>query len=76
MNETQNPFDEEAGTFVVLSNHEEQRSLWPVFAIVPDGWTIVHGPDSRQACVDHIESTWTDLRPLSLRAQLGQPLPL
>ncbi|MFJ4171517.1 MbtH family protein [Paenarthrobacter sp. NPDC089714] len=71
MSEIQNPFDEETGTFLVLTNSEEQHSLWPGFAAVPAGWTTVHGPDSRQGCVEHIERSWTDLRPLSLRAHIS-----
>ncbi|MER5556993.1 MbtH family protein [Streptomyces sp. NPDC058961] len=62
-----NPFDDETGTFYVLVNDEEQHSLWPSFATVPDGWRIVFGADERAACLTHIEEKWTDLRPRSLR---------
>ncbi|GLZ00496.1 MbtH family protein [Actinoplanes sp. NBRC 103695] len=62
-----NPFDDPEGRFLVLVNHEEQHSLWPSHRAVPAGWRIVHGEDSRQACLDHIEHHWTDLRPLSAR---------
>lgn len=61
-----NPFDEESGTFLVLVNSEGQHSLWPASVQVPDGWKAVHGPDSRQACLDYVESHWTDMRPKSL----------
>lgn len=61
-----NPFDDPEGTFLVLRNHEDQRSLWPAFAAVPAGWEVEHGPDSRQACLDHVTRTWTDMRPRSL----------
>ncbi|KPI30281.1 MbtH domain protein [Actinobacteria bacterium OK074] len=61
-----NPFDDENGTFVVLVNDENQHSLWPVFAEVPAGWNVAHGPDSRAACLEHIETNWTDMRPASL----------
>ncbi|GAA0272113.1 MbtH family protein [Streptomyces polychromogenes] len=61
-----NPFDNEDGTFLVLRNDEDQLSLWPDFADVPAGWTTVFGPDRRQPCLDHIEATWTDMRPRSL----------
>ncbi|GAB2830982.1 mycobactin NRPS accessory protein MbtH [Actinocorallia aurea] len=63
-----NPFDDENGTFLVLVNAEGQHSLWPVFADVPAGWTTAHGPDTRQACLDHVERNWTDMRPASLVA--------
>ncbi|MBW4716882.1 MbtH family protein [Saccharothrix obliqua] len=61
-----NPFDDEAGTFLVLVNDEGQHSLWPEFAEVPAGWAVAHGPDTRQACVEYVEREWTDLRPRSL----------
>jgi MbtH protein len=64
-----NPFDDADGTFLVLVNDENQHSLWPQFAPVPDGWRNIFGPDGRQACLDYIETNWTDLRPASLIAQ-------
>ncbi|PPI99964.1 MbtH family protein [Nocardia nova] len=62
-----NPFDDDNGRFSVLINPEEQYSLWPVFAEVPDGWSVVFGEDSRDACIEYIEKNWTDMRPKSLR---------
>ncbi|WP_438485393.1 MbtH family protein [Streptomyces sp. S186] len=67
-----NPFDDDNGTFYVLVNDENQHSLWPVFAEVPAGWTIVFGEDSRQACLDHVEKNWTDMRPASLIRAMEQ----
>ncbi|MEV0619363.1 MbtH family protein [Nonomuraea sp. NPDC050404] len=67
-----NPFDDENGIFLVLVNDEEQHSLWPSFIDVPDGWTVVHGPESRQSCLEHIERHWVDMRPKSLRVQMDQ----
>lgn len=61
-----NPFDDEDGEFVVLVNHENQHSLWPTFAEVPAGWNRVHGPETRQSCLDYIDEQWTDMRPKSL----------
>ncbi|MEU1704724.1 MbtH family protein [Streptomyces sp. NPDC005706] len=61
-----NPFDDEAGVFFVLRNEEGQYSLWPESIEVPAGWTAVHGPDGRQACLALIEQDWTDMRPRSL----------
>ncbi|MCF3122737.1 MbtH family protein [Streptomyces arenae] len=66
-----NPFENPDGRYVVLVNHEGQHSLWPVFAEVPDGWTVAHPEDSRQACLDYIEENWTDMRPKSLVEQMG-----
>lgn len=67
-----NPFDDDNGTFYVLVNDENQHSLWPVFAEVPDGWTIVFGEESRQACLDYVEKNWTDMRPTSLIRAMEQ----
>ncbi|MEH0401371.1 MbtH family protein [[Kitasatospora] papulosa] len=61
-----NPFEDENGTYLVLVNDEGQHSLWPAFADVPAGWTVTHQEDTRQACLDHVERNWTDLRPKSL----------
>jgi MbtH protein len=61
-----NPFDDEAGTFHVLVNEEGQHCLWPAFAQIPDGWNAVLSDASRAEALDHIERTWTDLRPRSL----------
>lgn len=62
-----NPFDDDAGTFYVLTNAEEQFSLWPAFAEVPAGWRVVFGESTRADCLAHIEENWTDMRPRSLR---------
>jgi MbtH protein len=61
-----NPFDDPDGTFLVLANDEGQHSLWPAFAEVPAGWTIVHDRDTRAACLAYVDEHWTDMRPLSL----------
>ncbi|MGJ6965339.1 MbtH family protein [Streptosporangium sp. G11] len=66
-----NPFDDEGASFLVLVNTEGQHSLWPAFADVPPGWEIAHGEDSRAACLAYVESSWTDMRPRSLVAEMG-----
>ena len=62
-----NPFDDEDGVFFVLINDEEQYSLWPTFADVPQGWRVVFGESTRADCLAYVEETWGDLRPKSLR---------
>ncbi|MFC0431831.1 MbtH family protein [Kutzneria buriramensis] len=61
-----NPFEDQDGTYLVLVNDENQHSLWPAAIDVPAGWRVAHGPDARQACLDHVEANWTDMRPKSL----------
>jgi len=65
-----NPFEDENGTFLVLVNAENQHSLWPSTVDVPAGWRVVHGEDTRAACLEYVEKHWTDLRPASLVAAM------
>ncbi|BAX92556.1 MbtH family protein [Mycobacterium shigaense] len=62
-----NPFDDDRGDFYVLVNHEDQHSLWPRFADLPAGWNVIYGKADRAACLDYVESNWTDMRSRSLR---------
>lgn len=63
-----NPFENDAARFLVLTNSEDQHSLWPANIAVPDGWSIAYGEASRADCLAYIESSWTDMRPKSLQA--------
>ncbi|MFD9608441.1 MbtH family protein [Streptomyces sp. NPDC059083] len=56
------------GTQLVVRNHELQYSLWPADRELPAGWEPEGFSGERQECLDHIERTWTDMRPLSARA--------
>ena len=64
------PFDDENASYLVLSNSEEQHSLWPASLEVPAGWLRRHGPDGRAACLAYIETHWVDMRPRSLIAAM------
>ncbi|MEU4615581.1 MbtH family protein [Streptomyces umbrinus] len=66
-----NPFDDENGRFYVVVNDEDQHSLWPVFAEVPEGWRVVFGEADRAECLEYVEQNWTDLRPKSLREAMA-----
>jgi uncharacterized protein YbdZ (MbtH family) len=69
-----NPFDDQDGRFLVLVNDEEQYSLWPTFAGVPAGWSVVFGgPDGtdRDSALFYVAENWTDMRPRSLREQMN-----
>jgi len=61
-----NPFEVQDAPYTVLRNEEDQHSLWPAFADVPSGWTVVHGPDGREECMDYVRENWTDVRPRSV----------
>jgi MbtH protein len=51
----------------VVVNHEEQYSIYPADRELPPGWRAEGVTGDKEACLDHIEKIWTDMRPLSLR---------
>jgi MbtH protein len=61
-----NPFEDPAAKYLVLVNDEGQHSLWPAFAEVPAGWTVVLKESDRATALDYVEQNWTDMRPKSL----------
>jgi MbtH protein len=67
-----NPFDNEDGNYLVLTNDEGQYSLWPAEIKIPQGWLRAHGPCGRAERVDLVEASWTDLRPRSLATLTDQ----
>jgi len=58
--------------YAVVINHEEQYSIWPTYRPVPNGWHATGMTGTEQECIAHIETVWTDMRPLSLRRFLEQ----
>ncbi|ADB33156.1 MbtH domain protein [Kribbella flavida DSM 17836] len=54
----------------VVRNDEQQYSIWPLGRDLPPGWAEVGISGSEEDCLEYIERTWTDLRPLSLRRTL------
>ncbi|OLR93669.1 MbtH family protein [Actinokineospora bangkokensis] len=67
-----NPFDNTDGRFLVLVNTENQHSLWPVFAEVPDGWSVALTESSHTDALAFVERNWTDMRPASLVAAMDR----
>jgi MbtH protein len=61
------------GSHYVVVNDEEQYSIWPSDRPVPAGWQTVGEPRPEEACLDWIETHWTDMRPRSVRERLAQP---
>ncbi|ACZ85400.1 MbtH family protein [Streptosporangium roseum] len=53
--------------YLVVRNDEEQYSIWPAGRNLPAGWHEAGFSGAKQECLDHIETVWTDMRPLSLR---------
>lgn len=58
--------------YTVVVNDEEQYSIWPADREVPAGWRTVGVSGSKEECLAHIETVWTDMRPLSLRRQMSE----
>ena len=58
--------------YQVVINDEEQYSIWPTYRDLPSGWYTVGKNGSEQACLDYIETVWTDMRPRSLREFMQQ----
>ncbi|WP_080517059.1 MbtH family protein [Allorhizobium ampelinum] len=53
--------------YAVIVNEEGQHSLWLAEKPIPRGWRLQMGPDSRETCLQYVDSNWTDMRPLSLQ---------
>jgi MbtH protein len=68
-----NPFDDDEAMFFVVVNDQEQHSLWPAAIDVPAGWRVVFGADTRGHCLAHIDRSWTDMRPKTLREAMARP---
>jgi MbtH protein len=61
--------------FVVVLNDEEQYSIWPEGRAIPAGWRAADCQGPKDACLAYITTVWTDMRPLSLRRQMGTTRP-
>jgi MbtH protein len=55
--------------FRVVVNSEGQYSIWPLPLAIPYGWADVGWTGEQDDCLAYIENTWTDMRPVSIRAQ-------
>ena len=68
-----NDYDSEDTTiYKVVVNHEEQYSIWPADRDLPLGWSAAGQAGTKAQCLAHIETVWTDMRPLSLRKKMEQ----
>jgi MbtH protein len=62
---------EDATIYRVVVNDEEQYSIWPEYKEIPAGWRDVGKQGPKADCLAYIKEVWTDMRPLSLRKQMG-----
>jgi MbtH protein len=63
--------DEDTTMYRVVVNHEEQYSIWPVERDLPPGWRDAGKEGRKDQCLAFVNEHWTDMRPLSLRKQMG-----
>jgi MbtH protein len=69
--------EEDARTYKVVLNHEEQYSIWLSDREIPRGWRDAGKQGSKTECLAYIKEVWTDMRPLSLRQHmLGTETPV
>lgn len=59
--------DDDGRTYLVVVNHEEQYSIWPVDVPMAGGWRTEGMRGTKAECLAYIEQVWSDMRPLSLR---------
>ena len=59
--------DKDDDLYRVVVNDEEQYSIWPLDREIPDGWRDGGFQGPRKECLEHIDRTWLDMRPKSLR---------
>ena len=61
--------------YVVVVNHEKQYSIWPADREKPLGWRDTGKSGAKAECLAYFGEVWTDMRPLSLRKQMGDAAP-
>lgn len=64
--------DDNDRRYDVVSNDEEQYSVWPVDHPLPIGWEQVGKTGLKADCLAYIAEVWTDLRPKSLREHMDR----
>lgn len=64
--------DQDDRQYTVVTNHEEQYSIWFADQEIPAGWREVGQVGTKPECLAYIDEVWTDMRPLSLRRQMEE----
>ncbi len=62
---------EDKKLYKVVVNQEGQYSVWPQDKVNAPGWREAGKSGARAECLAFIKEVWTDMRPLSLRKQMG-----
>ncbi len=58
--------------YVVVHNEEDQYSIWPAGRALPAGWFDAGFAGPEDACLSHVDTVWTDMRPRSARGAAGE----
>lgn len=58
--------------FIVVVNDEEQYSIWAADRDLPAGWHTAGFEGTKEECLAHVDSVWTDMRPRSLRLAMSE----
>ena len=67
--------EDDRTVYRVVRNQEEQYSIWRADRENPLGWQDAGPRGTKEECLAYIERVWTDVRPLSLRRQMGEANP-
>ncbi|MFF7990865.1 MbtH family protein [Kitasatospora xanthocidica] len=59
--------DDADTVFQVVTNEQDQYSIWFADRALPAGWAATGATGTKQECLKHIEQVWTDMRPRSVR---------
>ncbi len=65
---------EEDTKYKVVVNDEGQYSIWVADRPNALGWRDAARSGTRTACLAYIKEVWTDMRPLSLRKKMDNPV--
>ncbi|HXQ73961.1 MAG TPA: MbtH family protein [Pyrinomonadaceae bacterium] len=60
--------------YKVVVNHEQQYSIYPAERANPLGWNDAGKTGLKSECLAYIKEVWTDMRPLSLRLRMMDPI--
>ena len=64
--------EEDARSYAVVINDEEQYSIWLADREIPAGWRAAGVSGTKAECLKHIQEVWTDMRPASLRKWMAE----
>ncbi|MBG6213166.1 MULTISPECIES: amino acid adenylation domain-containing protein [unclassified Cryobacterium] len=66
-------FGDVNGTYNVVTNHLGKMSIWPIARKNAPGWRADNFSGSKQACLEHIDVVWQDLRPNNVGTTHSSP---